>query len=86
VVVIIIGALIVGLLPPLIAWVVGLYVLRMNTALLLGAVAGGSASAAALNAAQEVSASTVPAIAYPVAFAISNILFTLLSYISASFG
>jgi putative transport protein len=73
-------------LPPLIAWVVGLYVLRMNTALLLGAVAGGSASAAALNAAQEVSASTVPAIAYPVAFAISNILFTLLSYISASFG
>ena len=86
VVVIIIGALVVGLVPPFIAWIVGLYVLRMNTALLLGAVAGGSASAAALNAAQEVSASTVPAIAYPVAFAISNILFTLLSYIAASFG
>jgi putative transport protein len=86
VVVIIVGALIVGLVPPFIAWVVGLYILRMNTALLLGAVAGGSASAAALNAAQEVSGSTVPAIAYPVAFAISNILFTLLSYIAASFG
>jgi len=82
---IIVAALIVGLGPPLVAWVVGLYLLKMNSALLLGAVAGGSASAAGLNAGQEASGSTVPAIAYPVAFAIGNVLLTLLSYLAAIF-
>jgi putative transport protein len=77
------GALLVGLVPPLVAWIVGLYVLKMNSALLLGAVAGGSASAAGLNAGQEASASTVPAIAYPVAFAVGNILLTLFAYVLA---
>ena len=83
---IVVSALIVGLVPPLMAWLVGLYVLRMNSALLLGAVAGGSASAAGLNASQEASSSTVPAIAYPVAFAIGNILLTLLAYVMALMG
>jgi putative transport protein len=77
---IVLGALLVGLLPPLLAWIFGLYVLKMNSALLLGAVAGGTASAAGLNAGQEAAASTVPAIAYPVAFAIGNVLLTLFSY------
>jgi putative transport protein len=77
---IVVGALVVGLIPPLLAWVIGLYLLRINSALLLGAVAGGSASAAGLNASQEAAASTVPAIAYPVAFAVGNILLTLFSY------
>jgi putative transport protein len=78
-----VSALIVGLLPPVLAWMFGLYVLRMNSALLLGAVAGGTASAAGLNAAQEAAESTVPAIAYPVAFSVGNILLTLLSYLLA---
>ena len=77
---IVVGALVVGMIPPLLAWVIGLYLLKMNSALLLGAVAGGSASAAGLNAGQEAAASTVPAIAYPVAFAVGNILLTLFSY------
>jgi putative transport protein len=80
---IVISALIVGLIPPLVAWVIGLYVLKMNPSLLLGAVAGGTASAAGLNAAQEATESTVPAIAYPVAFAVGNILLTLLCYVLA---
>lgn len=80
---ILISALIVGLVPPVLAWCFGLYVLKMNAALLLGAVAGGSASAAGLNASQEASQSTVPAIAYPVAFAVGNILITLLTYVMA---
>jgi putative transport protein len=63
--------------------VVGLYVLKMNSALLLGAVAGGSCNAAGMRAGQETTASTVPAISYPVAFAISNVLFTLLAYAMA---
>jgi putative transport protein len=83
---IVVSALIVGLVPPLMAWLIGLYALKMNSALLLGAVAGGSASAAGLNASQEASSSTVPAIAYPVAFAIGNILLTLLAYVMALMG
>jgi putative transport protein len=77
---IVLGSLFIGLLPPVVGWVVGLYVLRMNSALLLGAVAGGSCNAAGMRAAQETTDSTVPAFSYPVAFAIANVLFTLLTY------
>jgi putative transport protein len=80
---IVLGCLAVGLVPPLIGWLVGLYVLKMNSALLLGAVAGGSCNAAGMRAAQETTRSAVPAISYPVAFAIANVLFTLLTYACA---
>jgi putative transport protein len=83
---IVIGCLIVGLIPPLLAWVIGLYALKMNSALLLGAVAGGSCNAAGMRASQETTRSTVPAISYPVAFAVSNVLFTLFTYAAALIG
>jgi putative transport protein len=53
----------------------------MNTAELLGGVAGARCMGSALRSAQEVSQSTVPAIAYPVTYALSNVLFTLLAYV-----
>jgi putative transport protein len=83
---VIIGCFAVGLLPPLIGWLVGLYAFKMNSALLLGAVAGGSCNAAGMRASQETTRSNVPAISYPVAFAISNVLFTLLTYVTALMG
>jgi putative transport protein len=83
---VIIGCFVVGLLPPLIGWLVGLYAFRMNSALLLGAVAGASCNAAGMRASQETTRSNVPAISYPVAFAISNVLFTLLTYVTALMG
>ncbi len=83
---IVLGCLVVGLVPPILGWIVGLYVLKMNGALLLGAVAGGSCNAAGMRAAQETTRSTVPAISYPVAFAVSNVLFTLLTYATALLG
>jgi putative transport protein len=83
---IVLGCLVVGLVPPLLGWIVGLYALKMNGALLLGAVAGGSCNAAGMRAAQETTQSTVPAISYPVAFAVSNVLFTLLTYATALLG
>jgi len=48
-------------------------------------VEGGIAEAkqAGMRAAQEASQSTVPAISYPVTFAISNIVFTVMSYVLA---
>jgi putative transport protein len=80
---ILVGTLLVGFVPPLIGWFVGEKFLKMNSALLLGAVAGGRCNSAGMRAAQETSESTVPAISYPVTFAISNIILTLLSYVMA---
>ena len=48
----------------------------MNGALLLGAVAGGRCNSAGLRAAQETTQSNVPALSYPVTFAISNVVLT----------
>jgi putative transport protein len=75
------GALIVGLVPAFVVWVLGLYVLKMNAAELLGAVAGARCAGSALKSAQEVCQSAVPAVAYPVCFAISSLLFTIVTYL-----
>jgi putative transport protein len=83
---IVVGTLIVGFVPALVAWVIGRRLLRMNIALLLGAVAGGRCNSAGMQAAQETTQSNVPAISYPVTFAISNVVLTLLSYVMAMVG
>jgi putative transport protein len=83
---IVVGCLVVGFVPPVIAWFVGSKLMRMNDALLLGAVAGARCNSAGMRAAQEATASNVPAISYPVTFAVSNVLFTLLAYVMAMLG
>jgi putative transport protein len=83
---IVVGCLIVGFIPPIVAAVVGRRVLKMNDALLLGAVAGGRCNSAGMQAAQEATHSNVPAISYPVTFAISNVIFTLMCYVMAMVG
>jgi len=83
---IVIGSFVVGLLPAIVAWVIGFRLFKMNTALLLGAIAGGRCNSAGMRAAQEVSRSTVPAMSYPVTFAISNIVLTVMSYAFALVG
>jgi putative transport protein len=80
---ILVGTLLVGFVPALVAWVVGRRALRMNVALLLGAVAGGRCNSAGMRAAQETTQSNVPALSYPVTFAIANVVLTLLSYVMA---
>ena len=83
---ILVGTLIVGFVPALIAWAVGRRLMHMNVALLLGAVAGGRCNSAGMRAAQETTQSTVPALSYPVTFAISNVILTLLAYVMAMVG
>jgi len=39
-----------------------------------------------MRAAQETTHSTIPAISYPVTFAISNVILTVLSYVFAMLG
>ena len=83
---IVIGCLVVGFIPVLVAWPIGVWLFKMNDALLLGAVAGGRCSSPGLRVAQETTESTVPAISYPVTFAISNVVLTIASYVFALFG
>ena len=80
---ILIGTLIVGFVPGVVAWFIGAFVFKMNDALLLGAVAGGRCNSAGMRAAQETTHSTVPAISYPVTFALSNVVLTIMSYVFA---
>jgi putative transport protein len=83
---IVVGCLLVGFVPPVLAWFVGRRFMHMNLALLLGAVAGARCNSAGMKAAQEATASAVPAISYPVTFAVSNLLFTTLAYVMAMLG
>jgi putative transport protein len=80
---IILGTLVVGFVPPTIAWIIGRRVFHMNEALLLGAVAGARCNSPAMRSAIETTRSSVPAISYPATFAISNILMTVFCYVIA---
>jgi putative transport protein len=83
---IVIGCLVIGFIPSIVAWFVGSAIMKMNDALLLGAIAGGRCNSAGMRAAQEATASNAPAISYPVTFAIANVIFTLMSYVMAVVG
>jgi putative transport protein len=52
----------------------GRYVLKMNPAILLGALAGGRTTTAALGALEEAAKSRVPALGYTVPYAVGNTL------------
>ncbi len=78
---IIAGCLLAGFVPPFLAWAIGQYGMKMNGALLVGCVAGARCNSAGMRAGQEASQSSVPAISYPVAFAISNVLCTCMAYL-----
>ena len=71
-----------GLLPPLVGWWVGRRILRMNAAILLGTLCGSRHSTPGLRAAQEASASAVPAVGYPVAYAVSSVAVLVLGYLA----
>jgi len=64
-------------LPHLLTWLFGLYVLKMNPALLLGAMTGAGTLTAALNSVKEDAQSPVPVIGYTVPYAIGNVLLTV---------
>jgi putative transport protein len=83
---IVVGCLVVGFVPAIVAWFAGSGPMKMNRALLLGAVSGGRCNSAGMRASQETTQSTVPAISYPVTFAISNIVLTFLAYVMAMVG
>ena len=61
----------------LLTWLFGLYVLKLNPVLLLGAMTGAGTCTAALNSVKEDAGSSIPVIGYTVPYAISNVLLTV---------
>jgi putative transport protein len=70
------GGMVVTLLPQIVGFLVGHYVLRMNPILLLGALTGSQTVTAAMAAVQERSASPVAVLGYTPAYPVANILLT----------
>jgi putative transport protein len=71
-----------ALVPPLVAWVVGLKVLKLNAVVLMGALSGARFSTPALRAAQEESGSAVAAVGYSVPYAIGAVLILVGGYLA----
>lgn len=70
------GGMVVTLLPQIVGFCFGHFVLRMNPILLLGALTGAQTVTAAMAALQERSGSSVVVLGYTPAYPISNILLT----------
>ena len=58
-------------------WLVGRLVLRLNPALLLGAIAGAMTSGAALSVVNSAARSSAPALGYTGAYAFANVILTI---------
>jgi putative transport protein len=71
-----------ALVPPVIAWFVGLKLLKLNPAVLLGVLCGARFSTPALRAAQEETGSAIPAVGYPVPYAITAVLVLVAGYLA----
>ncbi|MCP3383293.1 aspartate-alanine antiporter [Bradyrhizobium sp. CCGUVB4N] len=70
------GGMVVTLLPQLVGFCFGHFVLRMNPILLLGGLTGSQTVTAAMAALQERSGSPVPVLGYTPAYPVANILLT----------
>ncbi len=71
-----------ALVPPLLAWLYGLYFRKMNPAILAGACAGGRNSTPAMKGAQDVCQSDMPAVGYPVPYALTSMIVLVLGYLT----
>ncbi len=69
--------IVVTVAPVVVGWLVGSLVLRMNPAVLLGAIAGAMTSGAALSTVNSVARSSVPALGYTGAYAFANVILTI---------
>jgi len=74
----ILGAgVLVTLIPPLVAFYAGRYLLKIHPLILLGGIAGSQTEAASMNTIIEESGSQTPVIGFTVCYAISNVLFAV---------
>lgn len=71
------SGLLVSLIPVVICYLFGAYVLRMNRALLFGAIMGARTCAPAMEIISDTARSSIPALGYAGTYAIANVLLTL---------
>jgi putative transport protein len=71
-----------ALIPPVVGWFVGIKLLKLNAAVLQGALCGARFSTPALRAAQEEAGSAIPAVGYPVPYAITAVLVLVSGYLA----
>ena len=82
---IIVTTVVLGFVPPVVAWLVGTYIFKLNSAFLLGAVAGAKQNSPALKLAQSIIGSSTPAIGFPVPFTIATLVLTFYGYLAIVF-
>ncbi|UTV28698.1 aspartate:alanine antiporter [Photobacterium atrarenae] len=70
-------SLLVSTVPVVIAYLFGAYILKMNRALLFGAIIGARTCAPAMDMINEHARSTIPALGYAGTYAIANVLLTV---------
>jgi putative transport protein len=75
-----VAGLLASMLPPVAAWAIGLHAMKINPAILVGAVAGARSHAGPARAAAREIGSSVPWIGFPVAHAVSVVLATACGY------
>ena len=71
------ASVIVSVVPVIIAYLVGAYLLNMNRALLFGAIIGARTCAPAMDIVNEHARSTIPALGYAGTYAIANVFMTI---------
>ncbi|GAB3515873.1 aspartate:alanine antiporter [Photobacterium alginatilyticum] len=70
-------SLMVSVIPVVLAYLFGAYILKMNRALLFGAIIGARTCAPAMDMINEHARSTIPALGYAGTYAIANVLLTI---------
>ncbi|HEY6802316.1 MAG TPA: TrkA C-terminal domain-containing protein [Pyrinomonadaceae bacterium] len=79
---VVVVGMIAALVPPVVAWLVGLYVFKMDPIFLAGAVAGSRSSTTAMKAMQDEAKSAVPAYGYPVPYTLSAVIVLIFGYLA----
>ena len=74
--------LLAALVPPFLGWIYGLYFRKMNPVLLAGACAGARNSTPAMKGISDEAQSDIPAIGYPVPYALTSMIVLILGYIT----
>ncbi|TYD46521.1 transporter [Aeromonas veronii] len=75
--VVLFSGMLVTTLPVLVGYLFGVWVLKMNPALLLGAITGARTCAPAMDMVNEAANSSIPALGYAGTYAVANVMLTL---------
>jgi putative transport protein len=75
--VVILCGVVVLMTPVILGYLFGIFVLKLNPAVLLGALTGAMTSTPALTAVQEAAKSSMPALGYAGTYAFANVLLTV---------